>query len=168
MFSNHSAPLNIEEGDRRYFVVNSMAEPRPDGYYEQLYRYIESEEGMTAIYSYLMKRDIASFNPHRRPPVTAAKEAVIAVSGNPMRAYIREAVESGHFYKALGGQEVTLDAIQRQLQKDGYGPQSKNLRELGEALAEAGVTQIRRTVSGKKRRLHRLPERWDEGRDMGF
>ncbi len=27
MFSNHSAPLNIEEGDRRYFVFNSNAQP---------------------------------------------------------------------------------------------------------------------------------------------
>src|SRR5258708_7233436 len=26
MFSNHSAPLNIQEGDRRYFVVNSKAQ----------------------------------------------------------------------------------------------------------------------------------------------
>jgi hypothetical protein len=28
MFSNHSAPLSIEEGDRRYFVVNSKATAR--------------------------------------------------------------------------------------------------------------------------------------------
>ena len=38
MFSNHSAPLNIEDGDRRYFVFNSKAQPREDAYYDRLYR----------------------------------------------------------------------------------------------------------------------------------
>ena len=35
MFSNHSAPLNIEDGDRRYFVFNNKAQPREDAYYDR-------------------------------------------------------------------------------------------------------------------------------------
>ena len=38
MFSNHSAPLLIEEGDRRYFVINSKATARDPTYYQQLHR----------------------------------------------------------------------------------------------------------------------------------
>ncbi len=45
MFSNHTAPLNIEEGDRRYFVVNSHAQPKPDAYYDELNSYIDSDAG---------------------------------------------------------------------------------------------------------------------------
>ena len=52
MFSNHSAPLNIEDGDRRYFVFNSKAQPRSDEYYDALYRSIETPSEMNAIYSF--------------------------------------------------------------------------------------------------------------------
>ena len=32
MFSNHTAPLDLEAGDRRYFVFDSKAQPRDDVY----------------------------------------------------------------------------------------------------------------------------------------
>src|SRR5262249_17378826 len=137
MFSNHTAPLNIEDGDRRYFVFNSKAEPKDDGYYDTLHRCIEDREGMEAIYTHLMRRDLSSFNPHRRPAMTDAKKDVMEVSKHPLRTYIVDAVQSGHLYGALGA-TFTFDALQRQLQKDGYGQHAKNTRELGEALALAG------------------------------
>jgi hypothetical protein len=168
MFSNHTAALSIEEGDRRYFVVNSKAQPKDDAYYEELNQFIDSAEGMNAIYSFLMRRDISTFNPHRRPPMTEAKRTVIEVSGNPLRTYIVESVESGHFYEAFGGREFTLDGIQRQLHKDGYGQHAKNLKELGEALKMAGVEQIRKTVNGSKRRFYLLPPREDLDEEPDF
>jgi hypothetical protein len=156
MFSNHTAPLDLEAGDRRYFVFDSKAQLQNDAYYDRLHDFVESPEGMEAIYSFLMKRDLSAFNPHRRPPMTEAKQAVIEASTHPLRGYIRDAVESGHFREL--GPEFSLDQLQRQLQKDGYGPQSKNLKELREALEAAGVTKVRKTANGSKRRLWRLPE----------
>jgi hypothetical protein len=156
MFSNHTAPLNIEEGDRRYFVFNSTAQPKDDAYYEQLHRFIDSPDGMNVIYTFLMRRDLSAFNPHRRPPMTDAKRAVIEVSGHPLRTYIREAVESGHFHREMSG-TFTFDQLQRQLQRDGYGQYAKNLKELGEALKLAGVAQVRKKLNGSKRRFYELP-----------
>src|SRR5215469_15471732 len=72
MFSNNSSPLDIEDGDRRYFVFNSNAEPRGDEYYEELHQYSASTAGMSQIYTFLKRRDISAFNPHRRPPMTEA------------------------------------------------------------------------------------------------
>jgi hypothetical protein len=165
MFSNHTAPLTIEEGDRRYFVVNSTVQPRDDTYYEELNRFIDTDEGMNSIFSFLRRRDLSRFNPHRRPPMTKAKEAVIAVSGNPLRTYIIEAVESGYFREALGGATFSLDALKRVLHKDGYGQHAKNLKELGEALKMAGVTQGRRTVNGSRLRVYQsaMPRRLAHG-----
>ena len=85
MFSNHSAPLNIEDGDRRYFVFNSKAQPRQDAYYDRLYGYLETPEAMNAIYTFLMKRDLSGFNPFRRPPMTEAKQQIIAESEHPLQ-----------------------------------------------------------------------------------
>jgi hypothetical protein len=59
--------------------------------------------------------------------------------------------------QALTG-KFTFDQLQRLLTKDGYGPQARNARELGEALKAAGVTQTRPTINGKKTRMYTLPE----------
>ena len=157
MFSNHTAPLNIEDGDRRYFVFNSKAQPRNDEYYEALHRYVETAAGMNAIYTFLRRRDLSGFNPFRRPPMTEAKHAVIEQSVHPLRIYIAEAVASGHFKDTLG-LEFTFDQLQRQLKQDGYGAQAMNTKEVGAALKLAGVTQGRKSSDGAKQRVYRLPE----------
>jgi hypothetical protein len=169
MFSNHSAPLNIEDGDRRYFVFNSKAQPREDAYYDRLYGYLETPEAMNAIYAFLMKRDLSGFNPFRRPPMTEAKQQIIAESEHPLHTYIVDAVVSGHFRRELG-EEFSFDALQRQLTKDGYGAQAKNTKELGTAMKLAGVTQVRKNVGDRKVRMYVLPPTEDEtdGEDLKF
>lgn len=163
MFSNHTAPLTLEEGDRRYFVFISKAQPRDDAYYDRLYGYIEKPEAMNAIYSFLMKRDLSGFNPHRRPPMTEAKQQVIAASAHPLHTYIIEAVVNGHFRRELG-EEFTFDALQRLLAKEGYGTHAKNSKELGTALTLAGVTKVRKGVGTgvTKKRLYVLPPTEDD------
>jgi hypothetical protein len=157
MFSNHTAPLDLEAGDRRYFVFESTAQPKDDGYYDRLHEFVESPEGMEAIYSFLMKRDLSAFKPHRRPPMTEAKVAVIEASKHPLHVYISNAVESGYFGEQLGP-EFSMDKLQRLLSKDGYGAQAKNMREVGVALKAAGVEGFRRPIAGSKLRLYRLPD----------
>jgi hypothetical protein len=56
------------------------------------------------------------------------------------------------------GPEFTWDRLQRQLKDDGYGSQSMNSKEVGQALKLAGVTQTRRSTNGLKQRVYRLPE----------
>jgi hypothetical protein len=167
MFSNHTAPLNIEDGDRRYFVFNSKAQPREDDYYDRLYGYVERAEAMNAIYGFLMRRDLSGFNPYRRPPMTEAKRQIIAESEHPLHTYIIEAVVSGHFRRELGV-EFSFDALSRQLTKDGYGAQAKNTKEVGNALKLAGVTSVRKNVGDSKKRLYVLPAGEDDGEDMKF
>jgi hypothetical protein len=156
MFSNHGAPLNIEDGDRRYFVFNSKAQPRPDDYYETLYREIETPAAMNALYAYLRKRDLSGFNPFKRPPMTEAKQQIISDSEHPLHTYIIEAVSSGHFRRELAD-EFSFDQLQRQLQKDGYGAQAKNTKEVGAAMKLAGAIQVRKNVGDRKMRLYVLP-----------
>jgi hypothetical protein len=169
MFSNHTAPLNIEDGDRRYFVFNSKAQPREDGYYDRLYGYIDTEAAMNALYTFLMRRDLSGFNPYRRPPMTEAKQQIIAESEHPLHTYIIEAVASGHFHTELG-EEFSFDELQRRLVKDGYGTQAKNSKEVGTAMKLAGAAQVRKNVGDRKRRMYVLPPRQDDndGEDLAF
>ena len=111
---------------------------------------------MNAIYTMLKARDLSSFNPFRRPPMTEAKQQIIADSVHPLRTYIIEAVTSGHFRDQLGA-EFTFDALQRQLARDGYGSQAKNAKEVGTAMKLAGVTQMRKLLGDRKLRFYVLP-----------
>jgi Family of unknown function (DUF5906) len=156
MFSNHSAPLDIEDGDRRYFIFESKATARDDAYYQTLHAFIDSADGMNSIYSYLMRRDLRSFRPFAAPPMTQAKRSIIDVSGNPLRQYIIDAVLSGHLREEVG-QEFSLDKLQRQLSRDGYGQQSKNLKEISAALEAAGASRARR--GAERQRVWVLPVR---------
>jgi hypothetical protein len=158
MFSNHGSPLNLEDGDRRYFVFNSKAQPRSDDYYETLYREIDTPAAMNALYTFLSKRDLSSFSPFKRPPMTEAKQQLIAESEHPLHTYIIEAVNSGHFREVFGGPEFSFDDLARQLSKDGYSAQAKNTREIGIALDLAGVRQVRPVVGGRKVRRYLLPD----------
>ncbi len=156
MFSNHTAPIDLEDGDRRYFVFNSEAQPRDSDYYDALNKCISSVDGMNSIYTWLMQRDISRFRPYAAPPVTEAKRKVIETSGNPLKHYLAEVVLNGYVYEALG-MEFTIDALQRLLHKDGFGQQAKNLKELRSALHDAGVVEVRKNVNGVRTRVRRLP-----------
>lgn len=172
MFSNHTAPLNIEAGDRRYFVFNSDAQPRDDDYYEDLYRYLGNDHTMNELYTYFMRHDISAFNPFRRPPMTEAKAQIIEDSGNPLAVYVTNAVANRHFLSELG-REFGFDDLARQLQKDGYGAHAKNTKELGTALEAAGVLKKRITVNGLRVRRYVLPpldgdEEWEAQQRPSF
>jgi Family of unknown function (DUF5906) len=156
LFSNHTAPLDLEEGDRRYFVFESKAQPRDQTYYDNLHRFAESHADLEGLYAFLMKRDLSAFNSHRSPPLTVAKQSIIEASGHPLRIFILEAVASGHLLQTLGP-EFSFVQLQLQLHKDGYGPHSKNVKELGDALEAAGAEKVRVTKAGKKVRLWRIP-----------
>ncbi len=56
MFSNHTAPIDLEDGDRRYFVFTSASQAKDTDYYDALNRWIDSSDGMNSIYTWLMKR----------------------------------------------------------------------------------------------------------------
>ena len=80
-----------------------------------------------------MRRDLTRFNPYRRPPMTEAKQQIIAESEHPLHTYIIEAVINGHFRRQLP-YEFSFDALQRRLGKEGYGVYAKNTKELGTTL----------------------------------
>ncbi|MBR0991028.1 hypothetical protein JQ580_09925 [Bradyrhizobium japonicum] len=157
LFSNQSAPIDIEEGDRRYFVFDSKATPRDPEYYEGLNSFIASDAGMAAIYWWLKRRDIANFKPYAAPPVTSHKREAMEMSGGPLRHYLEATVRSGHLLATLG-REFTMDALQRQLALEGFAAQAKSVKEVGLALKAAGVAPMRAMVNGKRARVHRLPD----------
>ena len=93
-FSNHDDPMHLEDGDRRYWVVHSDVEKKEPKYYDQLYRWIDEENGAAIFMQSLMDHDLSRFNPHSEPPMTEAKRELIdsckTTAGNTLRELFEE------------------------------------------------------------------------------
>ena len=86
--SNSTVPLELDLGDRRYFVLHVEDVPPPD-YFEKLADEIE-RGGVEAFYHYLLNLPLADFKPHTKPPLSEAKQRLIDSSLSPARFFIHE------------------------------------------------------------------------------
>ena len=76
--SNENQPLPLDNDDRRHCVIYTPPAVDED-YYDEVYLEIE-RGGVAALYHYLMTLDLGDFHPKKRPPMTEAKQALIALS----------------------------------------------------------------------------------------
>lgn len=78
--SNENQPLPIDNDDRRHCVIYTPP-ALSEAYYDDVFLEIEAG-GVEALYDYLLNLDISEFHPKKRPPMTEAKRALIAL-GSP-------------------------------------------------------------------------------------
>jgi hypothetical protein len=71
MMSNKRHFIAIEQGDKRYFVVDSWVDPKPESYYKVIDSWYKHDNGYAKVLSYLLKRDISKFNHNQLPYMTA-------------------------------------------------------------------------------------------------
>jgi putative DNA primase/helicase len=76
--SNENQPLPLENDDRRHLVIYTPPNLSEE-YYDELFIEIENG-GIEAFYDYLLHYDLTGFHPKKRPPMTTAKEKLIALS----------------------------------------------------------------------------------------
>lgn len=86
--SNENQPLPLESDDRRHLVVYTPPELGEE-YYDEVFLEIEAG-GVEAFYHYLLNLDTASFHPKKRPPMTEAKKALIALSSPSELRFVHE------------------------------------------------------------------------------
>jgi hypothetical protein len=83
LFSNHLSAIPLEDGDRRFEVVQLDAQPRGAEYYTALYRAMNDPNFIAAVATFLRHRDITRFNPGAHALKTDAKRAAIRTSQSP-------------------------------------------------------------------------------------
>lgn len=108
--SNSGNALPIEEDDRRFFVIDSEAQPIPEDLRRQFIQWrcaeITVEEaayadywgeevapGLQALLAHLMSLDMNGFDPYGSAPRTAAREAMIEADSSSCEAWLREVKE---------------------------------------------------------------------------
>lgn len=85
--SNEAQPLALENDDRRYTVVHTP-EKLPQKFYEQIRDEIKAG-GVAALHHYLLNIDLTGFDEHSKPPETAAKQNLIAVSLDSVNSFVK-------------------------------------------------------------------------------
>jgi putative DNA primase/helicase len=75
--SNEIQPLPIDKDDRR-FLVSWPKHKLPKDIQARAAAELDNDEAIAAWYSYLLKVDMAGFDEHTVPPMTEAKERIIA------------------------------------------------------------------------------------------
>lgn len=76
--SNENQPLPLDNDDRRHLVVYTPP-ALPAEFYDELNIEIDNG-GVAAFYDFLLRRDLSGFHPKKRPPMTEAKQKLIALS----------------------------------------------------------------------------------------
>ncbi|MEJ8821444.1 DUF5906 domain-containing protein [Variovorax humicola] len=92
VFSNHKNALPIDNGDRRWWVVQHTSAPRAAIVYSQLYAALADAEFVNSVGCFLRDRDIRGFNPGERPPMSEAKKAAVSASKSLAQKYADEFV----------------------------------------------------------------------------
>jgi len=81
--SNHPAPIEIEPGDRRYYIIKSKTTGQPMTHKERVelqsfftkYRHwLHAEQGLEKILNYLLNYDISKFTPDGAPAMSAVQQ----------------------------------------------------------------------------------------------
>lgn len=93
--SNSHDALALEDGDRRYFVVHSEAEPRDAAYYDAFFSW--ARESPSVALQWLLERDLSGFDPNKPPPMTLGKAAMIEASKPPLDAVLDELIEGRRY-----------------------------------------------------------------------
>lgn len=86
--SNESQPLVLEKGDRRYAVIHTP-EKLPQEFYQAVREELNNG-GIAALHDYLLRIDLGDFDEHTKPPMTRAKQDLIAIGMDSVQQFIDE------------------------------------------------------------------------------
>lgn len=112
--TNHVDALVIPEDDRRIQVLSGPSKVRDRSYYDRLYKWLEDDYNVAALYYYLINRDIRDFD-WQRSTNTPGRARMVDCNLTPTEAAFNE------FKRAAGRTAVTLAqaVIQIQAQMEG-------------------------------------------------
>ncbi|CAB4402137.1 unnamed protein product [Rhizophagus irregularis] len=86
ILSNHAMPIRIEMGDERYVALNVSAKYKGNQeYFGSFVKVLENLDTAGSFMSYLLSRDLTSFNPRTIPDTRMKQELIEASIPNPQR-----------------------------------------------------------------------------------
>lgn len=95
MMSNYRAPVAIERGNRRYFVVDSWVKPKEPEFYQKIDSWYRDEQGAAKVLRFLLDRDISGFNSSVLPFETKGFREIVRDSRYDYIQTLEELIDEG-------------------------------------------------------------------------
>lgn len=160
--SNHGDAVHLEDGSRRYFVVEIKAQPLQPRFYADYAAWRDSG-GLAALHHYLINDvDLAGFAPKGPAPMTDAKRAMVSAGRSGLEQWMSDALEDP--VGTFGGTVITANMLKKQYEFASNDSRS-TLKAVANAAKRAGArfrTSQIRIASGQKVRVMSLAnhEEW--------
>ena len=151
ILSNHSVPIKIESGDRRYVV--SEVNDKYKGNFKHFEKLCDSFDDVfyENLYTYFMRRDISAFNP-RIIPRSEAKDDIINANKSSYELFIQDRID-----EFVNGYDCTESFGAYQLWAKLNGFMSCNVKTYGVNIKKyCEVKQVR--IDGERVRVYKLKE----------
>lgn len=152
LMSNKRHCLAVEEGDRRYFVVDSYIEPKSEDYYQKLAEWYR-QGGYEQVMGYLGRRDISNFNPHKLPFRTEGLEDLVRGGKFDYEKNMDEmAADRSGLFSRDWFSKMELRTFAKQCQwKCGVNGLEEAVQNVGYVFVE-----VQKKIDGKKNKLGRF------------
>src|SRR5690606_25829452 len=138
--SNHADAFYMEEGDRRYFIHEVVADRLPPEFYRPYDAWRRSTEGRQALMYHLMNLDLTGFDPMAAAMETVSKIEMIENTRTDVEDLIiglRD--EADEYLKKLGGGDlITSKELMAMIDNDRI-----NEVTVGKKMKEYGITALR-------------------------
>jgi len=135
ILTNEDVPILIEQGDRRFYVVQGPSEPREQSKYDEFQAVVLSNPG--ALRGFLKSVDISEFDRKARPPMTDGKRSLLAGSVGAAEMLIQEAIEDR---VGPGQYDVTLAADWRTYLQSNR--KSLTVQQVAKLLTASGMVTV--------------------------
>jgi hypothetical protein len=136
--ANRDDALALDEDDRRFFVYWSDAKPKPPSYYPKFWDWMREHAGAIGHY-FLHEHNISEhFEPLTPPPVTDAKQEMIAANKTPLTQLLRAAWEEVR--APMRTELVVMGTIEEYFDER---RKSVSTHSIGAALREMGAVKLK-------------------------
>jgi|GEM_PF-2037963 hypothetical protein len=146
-YTNDEAALKLEDGERRYLVLRTDAEPKGPSYYSQLFRYLDDPEAIAAVAYLLQNWDYGAYNGAGKAPLTIAKAEMIEAGRTDLEDWLISDRAGG----VLSHRIVRIESIEDAM------PRDIAVGRIGKSVRSTIGAVLRKHFDGVPTRL-RLPD----------
>jgi len=143
LFSNHLTALPLDNDDRRWNVIRNPIEPKPPEYYSTLYALLKDQLFISSVRQFLIKRNIANFNPGSRAVKNEIKTALIS-SGDSVEDENAKQLVKAHPRDLISSNSLFFEIYEEapNLANDA----NRKWRLLGSIARKAGMTKLTQEI----------------------
>lgn len=88
--SNHPDSFFLEDDDRRFFIHEVTGEPLDDSFYRNYEKWMNSPEGVGALFDHLLRLPMEGFEPQMRAPMTRSKAEMVEAGRSDIGTWVAQ------------------------------------------------------------------------------